>query len=497
LLQQLRNQAPLPQSNTFFNTCVQNRDLSSWRQESGIDCGCFGWGEDGLDSVLKAGRPTTSVLQNFNHESPWQHIPCYQRRAADGGEWQHSVDHKTCGEVAAQLTHNHQLCDWEYAGHCCECHGLDFRFHANPLSPWFDETFHGQCSNVSIPVLVVPPTPTKTLEISRVPGVGGSAWVRLDLQYPAVIGQVKMEFDLHSLGGSETSREIAVGTMWDTIKHYEIQIGNDAMVDMNPVYAQYTNGDEIGVRCQDCQPELVSVDPDLLMWLQFDDPTFVGKDSSNYKSDAHVMTQTLPANQSAPDTRVAYQNPPALMPSPFAGPLSGSLVLQNAHYLDMGTIELPGDSGFAVSLWFVGMAHPSAERKHVVFEMSSISGASFFRVEQNWHYPAGITAVLTVQNSMALHATSRTSLGDLMYSPASVDVVAGAWNHYVLSINSTDKTVRICLNAACSMMQDGIEAADGDTYSVRGIGAEAMTLRSRTNHGATPHCPREAGPVYA
>jgi len=497
LLQELKNQVPSPQSNTFFNLCLESRDLNSRRPESGIDCGCFGWGEDGLDSVLKAGLEATTVLQTFNDASPWLHIPCYQRRAADGSEWQHSVDHKTCREVATQLTKNHQLCDWEYAGYCCECHGLDFRFHANPLSPWFDETFHEQCSNVSILVPVVPPVPTKTVEISRLPGAGDSAWVRLDLQYPAVIGQIKMEFDVRSLGNNQSTRDETVGMLWDTIKHYEIQIGNEAMIDVNPIHVQYKEGDDVGEHCQDCQPQLVSVDADLLMWLQFDDPAFIGKDSSNYKSDASVMTQTLPATPFAPDTLVAYQNPLPVMPSPFAGPVNGSLVLQNSHYLEVGAINLAGNSDFAVSLWFVGMAHPSAERKHVVFQVSSESGASFFRVEQNWHYPAGITAVLTVQNSLALHATTRTSLGDLMYSPAGAVVVVGAWNHYVLSVNSTDKTAHICLNSQCVMIQDGVQAADGDTYSVAGMGPDDLTLRSHTNHGSTPYCPKEAGPVYA
>jgi len=112
LLQQLKNQVPALGSNTFFNTCLKSLDLKSMRQEPSIDCGCIGWGEDGLDSVLKAGLQANTVLQTFNQESPWQQIPCYQRRAPNGGEWRHSMDHKTCSEVATQFTKNHQLCDW-------------------------------------------------------------------------------------------------------------------------------------------------------------------------------------------------------------------------------------------------------------------------------------------------------------------------------------------------------------------------------------------------
>jgi len=497
-LQQLKGLLPVIGSDLFFNACVDTRDLHAARSESAIDCSCFGWGEDGFDMVSKMDQSPSTVLQKYHHNGPWQDIPCYQRRAADGTEWQHSVDKKTCDEVKTQLLTNHQLCDWEYAGFCCECHGLDARFHANPMSPWFDETFDEQCSDIIIPVATPVPITTKTVEIVRSWGDDDAGWIRLDLQYAAIINEVKIEFDLKSVfANPESTREESVEMLWRALKHYEIQIGNSAEMDANPVYAQYNTQDETFLQCKDCQSELISVDPDLLMWLQFDDPSFIGKDSSNYQSDARIMTQTLPVTNTSTNTLAVYQNPTAPLESAFGPMLWGSLVLDNANYLEMGFVHLAAQSDLTISLWFVGMIHPSPGRKHVIFEMSSEDGASFVRVEQNWHRPAAITTVLTVQESLALYATNRDALTDLMYTPASAPVVVGEWNHYTLSVNTNQKTAFICLNSECMMLSNGVQANDGDTYNVRGMGTEKLVLRSRMNDGAIAYCPRTATPQYS
>jgi len=106
-------------SDIFFNMCAESRGLFVGRAESTINCGCFGWGEDGFNAASKDNP--AEVLQIFNPLSPWRDIPCYQRRAPDDIEWRHPVDQKMCREVLL----NHHLCDWECAGYCCECHGLD------------------------------------------------------------------------------------------------------------------------------------------------------------------------------------------------------------------------------------------------------------------------------------------------------------------------------------------------------------------------------------
>jgi len=123
MLLQLRAETPAIGSDMFFNMCAKSRGSFVGRAESTINCGCFGWGEDGFDAALKDNP--AEVLQIFNPLSPWRDIPCYQRRAPDDTEWRHPVDQKTCREVSTQLLSNHHLCDWEYAGYCCECHCLD------------------------------------------------------------------------------------------------------------------------------------------------------------------------------------------------------------------------------------------------------------------------------------------------------------------------------------------------------------------------------------
>jgi len=484
MLQELKVLSPLAGTDSVFNNCVATRDLLARRPESSIDCACFGWGEEGFDVVS-----TGTASQKYNGNGPWQDIPCYQRRADNGTEWRHSVDHKTCVEVATQLLGNHQLCDWEYSGYCCECHGLDARFHANPESPWFDETFDEQCSDVAIPTVLAAEIASKTVEILRSSGDNDAGWVRLDLQYSTVISEVKIELDLDFVANSsQSTRADNIQMLWRALKHYEIQIGDDPDLDANPVYAQYQTGDETLEQCKDCQSELVSVDPDLLMWLQFDDLTFPGKDSSNYKTDARVATQAVVATKST-----LNQTLPSV-----SGPLSfGSLVLNNANYLEMGTVELQAQSDFAISFWFVGMTHPSPGRKHVILEMASDNRQSFLRVEQNWHNPSVVTTVLTVQNNLALEASSRSSLGDLIYTPASVLVVVGGWNHYTLSVKTNTGSAYVCLNSECNILANGEQAADGDTYSVRGMGAQKLVLRSHMNDGAIAFCPEQAGATYA
>jgi len=256
MLLQLRADTPVVGSDTFFNKCVKNRGSLAGRAESSVDCECFGWGEDGFDAA--SNDNPLAVLQSFNPHGPWRDIPCYQRRATDGTEWMHPVDKKTCREVSTKLLSNHHLCDWEYAGYSCECHGLDLRFHANPESPWFVETFDEQCSDAAI-VADDDPVREETFEITRLPGDNSKAWIRLDLQFSAVIDQVRLDFD--------NTRQDDAGKilLWNTLKHYEIQIGDNDRLDANPVYAQYQIGDETTMQCTDCEAILASVDPELLM----------------------------------------------------------------------------------------------------------------------------------------------------------------------------------------------------------------------------------------
>jgi len=51
MLLQLRAGTPAVGSDVFFNMCVENRGSFDGRAESAIDCGCFGWGEDGFDAA--------------------------------------------------------------------------------------------------------------------------------------------------------------------------------------------------------------------------------------------------------------------------------------------------------------------------------------------------------------------------------------------------------------------------------------------------------------
>lgn len=225
---------------------------------------------------------------------------------------------------------------------------FDARFHASPESPWFDETFDDQCSNVSLPNAVSVAPPSKTIQITRQLGDDASAWVRLDLQCPSVIRQVKIALDTHSTSNdSLLTHADKTSLPWDALRHYEIQIGNRAEVDQNPTYVQYVPSDESRPPCKDCQSELISVDEDLLMWLQFDDPTFIGKDSSNYRTDARIMTQVLSTDDCAHDTVVAYPIPATQVPSVFGPTLFASVVLDRAHYLAMGSLELRPNSDFA------------------------------------------------------------------------------------------------------------------------------------------------------
>jgi len=123
----------------------------------------------------------------------------------------------------------------------------------------------------------------------QVMGVGqDQAAICINLQYSDVIREVRVEFD---------NRNVTMSALWQALKHFEVQLGNVAELDANTVLAAYQTGDELKLYCRDCQPQLVSVDPDLLMWLRFDDPTFVCKDSSNYRADTQVVKQALPDSQ--------------------------------------------------------------------------------------------------------------------------------------------------------------------------------------------------------
>ena len=500
LQEQLNAQTPAQDSDVFFNECVGSRgkDSPNGRLQSGLDCGCFGWGENGVDAASQS--DATAVRQVFNPDSPWKDVPCYQRRAVDGSEWRHAVDNKTCWDVSEQLINDHRLCDWEYAGYCCECHGLDARFHANPQSPWFDETFHEQCSNVPIPAIVVVENteivPIETLQLTRLPAGAENiaAWVRLDLQFSELVREVKIEFDHQN-----TAEGVAGETLWDAIKHYEIQIGDEQLLNANPVYASYQPGDEHQLQhCHDCEPQLASVDSDLLMWLRFDDPTLIGKDSSNYMADARLMQQNVATNSPEPEMmHVLYKTPILPVPSVHGPPLWGSLLLADAHYLALGAVTLKPGSDLAVSFWFIGMAHPLGQKKYVIFEMSTDNGASFLRFEQNWHRPSVVTAFLTVNNQPGLWATSRDSLADLIYSPSAATVAVGAWNHCLLSVSTASQTAKMCLNGACLVMQDNQQADDGDTYSVRGlVNLDSLVLSSHMNRGVTLFCPSVATLSY-
>jgi len=501
LLQKIRAQTPVAGSTVFFNKCAESRgkDSQNGRQESGLDCGCFGWGEDGFDGASKSN--IEAIRQLFNADSPWKDIPCYQRRAADGSEWRHAVDNTTCLDVSEQLLNDHRLCDWEYTSYCCECHGLDSQFRANPQSPWFDEFLHEQCSDVTIPAVVVAASseivPVRTLELTRLPTETGhtAAWVRLDLQFSELIREVKIEFERQSLVSGVPDE-----TLWNTIKHYEIQIGDEQLLDANPVYASYLPGDEHQIlQCEDCEPQLASVDSDLLVWLRFDDPTFIGQDSSNYKTDARLMQQNIATNNSQQETHVPYKIPILRVQSVHGPSLWESLSLGDTHYLELGAVTLAPSSDFAVSFWFVGMVHPIGQKKHVILEMSTNDGTSFFRFEQNWHQPSAVTAFLTINNVPALSAISRDSLRDLIYSPSSATVAVGEWNHFLLSVCTASKTAKICLNGICLTMQDSVQADDANTYTVLGLGNfyGSLVLSSHMNKGVTSYCPRVATVSYA
>ena len=257
-------QATVPQQGTrqLFSVCAEAPSASSSRiHYSGMDCNCFGWAEDGFDAA-RGSWDSLSILQTFNPDSPWRDIPCYQRPADDGSEWRHPVDNTTGRAVSAQLLSDHMLCDLHYAGYCCECHGLDAQFHANPASPWFGELLSN--ASASVPpqeVVQEDNTPEKNaaaLHMSRLGDPHSVAWVRIDLHYSAVIREVRIEFD---------NRNVTIPALWQALKHFEVQIGNVSELDANTAVAAYQTGDELKLHCRDCQPQLVSVDPDLLMWL--------------------------------------------------------------------------------------------------------------------------------------------------------------------------------------------------------------------------------------
>ena len=456
-------QATVPQQGTrrFFSVCAEAPRASSTKYYySGMDCNCFGWAEDGYDAA-SISWDALSVLQVFNPDSPWRDIPCYQRLADDGGEWRHPVDNTTCRGVSDRLLANHMLCDWQYAGYCCECHGLDAQFHSNPASPWFDEP-HSNAS-VSVPPQEVVQdgsgpdhAAAAVLLISRLADSHNVAWVRIDLQYSAaVIREVRIEFD---------NSNITIPALWQALKHFEVQIGDVAELDVNTVRAAYQDGDELKQHCRDCQPQLVSVDPDLLMWLRFDDPIFVCKDSSNYRADAQVMKQTA-AGLAEP---VMHQ---PLIASGAVPPLwgDGSLILTDSHYLQLGSITLQPESDLSISFWFLGMPHPTGEQRHVLLESSTPDATSSIRFEQNYRHPDGLTIILMMEGVSALQATNQPMLGHHISSSPGAAVSVGQWNHALLVINTGENRTNFCLNAQCLLMQDGVQATDGNTYSVRGI----------------------------
>ena len=290
------------------------------------------------------------------------------------------------------------------------------------------------------------------------PSDNSKAWIRLDLQDAAVIYKVRLEFDNTNLGDAGKI------VLWDTLKHYEIQIGNDNRLDANPVYAQYQAGDETKMQREDCAAVLASVDPELLTWLKFDDPTFIGKDSSNYKTDAQIMIEEFVPDGQHPaymDLPVVWKVPVLLVSSVYGPPLWGSLVLAYSYYLKMGASTLPPASNFAISFWFMGMPHPSAQQKHVLLEMSIDNGASFVRFKQNGHNPTRVTTFLTIDGQAALRATSRSVFADSITSVTSAVVIVGRWNHSLLNVLSDDKSAEICLNGQCFAMQNPKHATDG------------------------------------
>ena len=141
---------------------------------------------------------------------------------------------------------------------------------------------------------LVAETSGSSLMIERGSDPISSPWIRFDLQHSTRIELIKIEFDQLDT--------------WDAIKHYQIQIGLEDRIDANPVFARYAPGDNNTSVCQDCQPVLASIDPDLLVWLQFDDPMFIGRDSSIYMRHASIARYP----QNGPEQTMFYEYKPVI-----------------------------------------------------------------------------------------------------------------------------------------------------------------------------------------
>lgn len=163
----------------------------------------------------------------------------------------------------------------------------------------------------------------------------------------------------------------------------------------------------------------------------------------------------------------------------------------------MGTITLSPARDFAISFWFTGMPYPALNQKHVLLQLSTDNGESFMRFEQSGRHPSGVTTFLTIDNQLALHAPSRNVFADSIFSAATSAVVVGEWNHFLLNVKTSEKTARICLKSKCFTMEDGMQAPDGNTYNVAGVGANTLVLSSHINGEVNVYCPRDVSGDYA
>jgi len=241
----------------------------------------------------------------------------------------------------------------------------------------------------------------KTLDLQRPSNTAdAAAWVRLDLQYSTQINQVKVEF--------------GTGTTWDALKHYEIQVGSEDRIDSNPTYAQYTVGDEdnnSSSTCADCVPLLSGVDADILLWLRFDHPTFIGKDSSNYMRHASIMT----APRNGADELALYDVPTTMPLNSTHGPAYGSLLLENFYFMQIAPLWVRPGSDFTLSFWFVGMPHPAA-RENTILELSTPDARNLIRIEQSHRNAPGVTTFFTNNNKPAIGRSSSTQLWWMIFS---------------------------------------------------------------------------------
>jgi hypothetical protein len=327
------------------------------------------------------------------------------------------------------------------------------------------------------PISIRPSSRHMRLERESVPD-NNAAWVRLDMQYVTRIEQIKIEFD-----GTNAGR---------ALKYYEVQIGNQDTIDANPIYAQYAAGDNERITCSDCQPILASVDADLIVWLQFDDPTFIGKDSSIYQRHASIMS----AARNQADQSVMYDVPTQIPLNSTHGPYWGSLLLNNFRFLQVQAFSLKPTSDFTISFWFVGVAPPadvSARRERIIMALATADGSSFIRMEQSWYYPSGITTFISANQKYGINRYGLRAVRaqeDRIFSQNIQPILVDQWNHYLLSISSVEGSAKICINRECFFMQDGQTASDGITYTITGFEKVGMpiVLSTRMNAVGRLYC---------